>query len=410
MTFWIITSAMALVIAVTFALVLMRSRAAAEPAAAYDMRVYRDQLKDVDRDLERGVINEADAIRIRTEVSRRLLSADAQAQATGTGTGDARRTTAVMAVLLMLVLIAGSLILYRELGAPGYGDLSLSHRIELAERARAERPGQAEAEASLPAAPPLQELSEEYLRLVERLRETVAERPGDVQGQMLLARNEAATGNFAAAYAAQAEVVRLKGDAATAGDYADHADMMILAAGGYVSPEAEAVLRQALARDPDNGPARYYWGLMMAQTGRPDIAFRVWNALLREGPPDARWIVPVRAQIEEMAMRAGVEFTLPAPETGTAPGPTAADVQAAGEMSDADRQQMIRGMVEGLSDRLATEGGTAPEWARLIGALGVLGETDRAQAILANARQVFATDPDSMSVIDDAARQAGLKE
>jgi cytochrome c-type biogenesis protein CcmH len=150
---------------------------------------------------------------------------------------------------------------------------------------------------------------------------------------------------------------------------------------------------------------------MMAQTGRPDIAFRVWNALLREGPPDARWIVPVRAQIEEMAMRAGVEFTLPEEDSGpAAPGPTAADVEAAGEMNAEDRQQMIRGMVEGLSDRLATQGGTPPEWARLIGALGVLGDTDQAEAVLRNARQVFADDAEALSVIDDAARQAGLPE
>lgn len=411
MTFWIITSAMALVIAATFALVLLRSRAAAEPAAAYDMRVYRDQLKDVDRDLERGVINESDAIRIRTEVSRRILSADAQAQAARSGSSAARTMTGLAAVALAVVLVAGSLMLYRSLGAPGYGDLGLTHRIELAEEARAGRPGQAEAEASLPPAPPLDGLSEDYLALVQRLRDTVADRPGDVQGQMLLARNEAATGNFAAAHAAQAEVLRLKGDAATAGDYVDYADMLILAAGGYVSPEAETVLRQVLARDPNNGPARYYWGLMMAQTGRPDIAFRVWNALLREGPPDARWIVPVRAQIEEMAMRAGVEFTLPEADSGpTIPGPTAADVEAAGEMNAEDRQQMIRGMVEGLSDRLATQGGTPPEWARLIGALGVLGDTNQAEAVLRNARQVFAGDAEALSVIDDAARQAGLPE
>ena len=56
MIFWITTSAIALVIAATLALVLLRSRPAAEPAAAYDLRVYRTQLKDLEADLERGVI------------------------------------------------------------------------------------------------------------------------------------------------------------------------------------------------------------------------------------------------------------------------------------------------------------------------------------------------------------------
>jgi len=407
MTFWITTSAMALISAATLALVLLRKHPAEEPAAAYDLRVYRDQLKDVDRDLERGVIGDADAARIRTEVSRRILTADAQVRAEQSRQGQSSPLTLIIAVLIGVGMIGGSLMLYRTLGAPGYGDLGLADRIEMAEQIRTSRPGQAEAEAGLPPMPPLEGLSPDYLQLVERLRETVASRPDDVQGQLLLARNEAASGNFIAAYSAQAEVLRLKGADAAAGDFADYADMLILAAGGYVSPEAESGLREALRRDPENGPARYYWGLMMAQTGRPDVAFRVWNTLLRQGPPDAPWIAPIRAQIEEMAQRAGVEFDLP-PVGGAAPGPSAADVAAAGEMSETDRTQMIRSMVQRLSDRLATDGGTPAEWARLIGALSVLGDTDQAKAILENAKQVFAGDTGAMQIINDAAGQAGL--
>lgn len=403
MTFWIITSALALVVAATLALVLLRTRPSAGPAAAFDMQVYRDQLKDVDRDLERGVIDAADANRVRTEVSRRILAADTQMQAVRSGGRQSGRVSLVTAVLVGVALIGGSLMLYRSLGAPGYGDLGLDRRIALAETLRETRPSQAEAEASVPAAPNRQEISAEYLALMDRLRETVTERPDDLRGQMLLARNEAATGNFKAAAAAQAEILRIKGNAATPVDYAEYADMLILAAGGYVSPEAERVLNRVLSGDPENGPARYYTGLMMAQTGRPDLAFRIWNALLRDGPPDAPWIQPVRAQIEDMARRAGVDFMLTAP-----PGPSAADVAAASEMNESDRMEMIRGMVQGLSDRLASQGGTPPEWARLIGALGVLGETERAQAIYANAQEVFAGDDEALSVINQAAGQAGI--
>ncbi|MDU9007056.1 c-type cytochrome biogenesis protein CcmI [Sedimentitalea todarodis] len=405
MTFWIITSALALVIAATLALVLLRTRASASPAAAFDMQVYRDQLKDVERDLERGVIDAADANRVRTEISRRILSADSQIQLTRSGEVQSGPLSLVMAVLVGVALIGGTMMLYRSLGAPGHGDLGLDRRIELAETMRETRPSQAEAETSLPATPNQQEISAEYQTLMERLRETVKTRPDDLQGQMLLARNEAATGNFKAAVAAQADVLRIKGDAATAADYSDYATMLVLAAGGYVSPEAEQVLNRVLSEDPDNGHARYYTGLMMAQTGRPDLAFRIWNALLQDGPSDAPWIPPVRGQIEDMARRAGVEFMLPA-----LPGPSAADVAAAGEMSETDRTEMIRGMVQGLSDRLASQGGTPPEWARLIGALGVLGETERAQAIYANAQEVFAGDDAALSVIEQAAGQAGLDQ
>lgn len=408
MTFWIIITAIALVVAATLALVLLRSRESAIPAAAYDIQVYRDQLKDVDRDLARGVIDPGDAERTRAEISRRLLTADTKLHAARTGRVQSRGLTGAVALVVAAGIIAGSLALYNTLGAPGYGDLSQKRRITLAENARMSRPDQQEAEARLPPGPPLDSLAPDYQELVTRLRETVASRPNDLQGQMLLARNEAALGNMTAAHTAQHEVLRLKGETASAQDWADYADMLIQAAGGYVSPKAEEALTAALKRDEKNPTARYYWGLMSAQIGRPDLAFQVWNDLLRDGPPGAPWTQAVRAQIEEMAQRAGANFTLPPEES--APGPSAEDIDAAGDMSEEDRSDMIRSMVDNLSQRLASQGGTPQEWARLIGALSVLGETEQARAIYGNAGDVFAGTPDAMQVIDDAARQSGLIE
>jgi cytochrome c-type biogenesis protein CcmH len=77
-------------------------------------------------------------------------------------------------------------------------------------------------------------------------------------------------------------------------------------------------------------------------------------------------------------------------------------------MSDAERMEMIRGMVEGLSDRLATEGGPPEDWARLIGALGVLGNAEQAAAIADEAEQVFAGNDAALSLIAEARMRAGL--
>ena len=63
---------------------------------------------------------------------------------------------------------------------------------------------------------------------------------------MLLAQHETNAGNFKDGYTAQQKVIELSGDSATADTYADLAEMMILAAGGYVSPEAEQALIEAL--------------------------------------------------------------------------------------------------------------------------------------------------------------------
>jgi len=125
---------------------------------------------------------------------------------------------------------------------------------------------------------------------------------------------------------------------------------------------------------------------------------------LTESLPDAPWVGPIRDQIEAVAAEAGVRYQLPE----LARGPDAGDVAAAQDMSEEDRDAMIRGMVQQLSERLASQGGPASEWARLIGALGVLGETERASAIWAEAQGVFAAEPDGLALIRQAAEQAGV--
>jgi cytochrome c-type biogenesis protein CcmH len=64
---------------------------------------------------------------------------------------------------------------------------------------------------------------------------------------------------------------------------------------------------------------------------------------------------------------------------------------------------MVAGMVEGLAARLADQGGPPEDWARLIGAYVVLGETDAARAAYAQAQAVYAEAPDAMAMIDAAA-------
>ena len=91
-------------------------------------------------------------------------------------------------------------------------------------------------------------------------------------------------------------------------------------------------------------------------------------------------------------------------------GPTSGDIEAAANMSAEDRNQIIRGMVQNLSDRLASDGGSPEEWARLIAAYGVLGETDQARAIWTEAQQVFAEKPDVLARIRTGAVRAGLAE
>jgi len=73
-----------------------------------------------------------------------------------------------------------------------------------------------------------------------------------------------------------------------------------------------------------------------------------------------------------------------------------------------ERMEMIEGMVGGLAERLATEGGPLPDWARLIQAYGVLGRLDAAAAVYAEAQLVFADDQTALDTLASAADRAGL--
>lgn len=372
-------------------------------AVAFDQRVYRDQLAEIERDQARGVIAGDEAKRLRSEVARRLLATDRVDAAPETRKTGPNSVLVVGAMAMTLVAGFGGFVF---LGQPGYGDLPLKARITLAEERRTDRPNQAALEAALPPRPQLEPADPKFLELVEKLRTAVANRPDDLQGQQLLARNEANLGNLTAAYKAQERVLAMKGSDATEADVLTQATLMVQAADGQVSPEAEVLFQNVLTRNNRNDTALFFTGIVNMQVGRYDLAFRYWKQLIDTAPADSPWVPEVAARIAALAEVAGVKYT--PPDVPALRGPNAADVEAAKDMTPEERQAMIRNMVEGLNDRLATEGGSAAEWARLITALANLGEKDRATTILAEAQKNFAGRDAELSMINDAAAQAGL--
>ncbi len=140
--FWLIAGALTLAIAATLLRALTRAGGDLRAAAEFDVRVYKDQLAEIERDLARGTLPPEEADRQRAEVSRRLLDADRALQG---GSAPVRRGGAVVASALVALILVGSFFAYDRLGAPGYPDLPLSLRLQLSEERRAARPDQATA-------------------------------------------------------------------------------------------------------------------------------------------------------------------------------------------------------------------------------------------------------------------------
>ena len=377
---------------------LLQAQRAAVPVMR-DVDVYAEQLRGLERDLAKGVLRDEEFAAMRAEIGRRMISA---ARASGHQPNPSAQDRGLWAFaggsILACLLGAG---LYSQIGAPSVPDSPIAERYAQSETLKANRLAQETAEARAPANDTATE--PDYVQLVTELRAALEARPGDIQGHELLAKAESRLGNFASAHQAQARVLELKGAEATADEWYAYAELLIMAADTYISREAETALREALRRDPNHKLALFRMGMYFDAIGRPDRTFGIWRKLLEAGPETAPYIPLIRRTITDLAQIAGVNYDPPAVK-----GPSAEDMQSAEEMSAEDRSAMIASMVTGLADRLATEGGPAPDWAQLIAAYGVLGETTSAREIFDEAVQVFAARPGDIEILQGAAQSAGI--
>jgi cytochrome c-type biogenesis protein CcmH len=371
--------------------------------ASKDLLIYKDQLVEVEKDLEKGVLSKSESDAARIEVSRRILLADKRSKLEKQTVSISQNHNKLITFIILIFILAGSFSIYAFLGNPSLPDMPLQARLAEIKENRSQRISQEEAELLVP--DEIIEAPSDYLALVSKLRIAMKERPNDIQGLRLLALHEFSLGKYRSARKAHLKIINVLGETATAKDLIDFAEVMIVATNGYVSPEAEFILRRGLEMKPNDGRARYYSGLSMAQSGRPDVTLRLWENLLDEGPDDAPWIPLIKEQIVDVARLVGVNLA-----QDQLPGPTSEQINSAETMSDIDRKEMIQGMVSSLSNRLANEGGTVNEWARLIRALGVLGETANASKIWIEAQTIFERNSSDIEILREAARAAKVSQ
>ena len=377
MTFWLLAGGLSALAIALLLWPLLRRPAAAAPRQAYDLNVYRDQLAEVEREAAEGNLGAEQAAAARAEIEHRLLAAAETAVPAPDGPGKpgaiGRAVTWSLALALGIAIPLAAIGLYLQLGNPGVPSLPF-----------AERP--------VPEAPAENVAGQEMEALAAGLAARLAEDPDNRDGWLLLGRSYAQLQQFdAAAQAYRRAIAQGFDDADTQSSLGE---MLAAQAGGTIGPEARDAFAAALEHDPNDPRARYYAGLALAQDGRPAEAIEIWLGLLRQSTAEAPWRPVVAQQIREAAASLGIEAPeMPAapdsvggvPRMGAQPGPSAADVEAAGEMSAEDRAAFIRSMVARLAERLEAEPGDFQGWLRLAQAYGVLGEADRAKTALARA-------------------------
>ena len=362
--------------------------------------VYAEQMRGLETDRAKGVLTNDELESMRAEIGRRMIAAAKAEINPAAKTSSAGLWT--FSIVSGAACILGAMI-YTQLGSPTVKDTPIAARYAQSDALKSTRLNQTDAEAKTPALSAEQDPS--YVQLVTELRAALEARPDDIKGHELLAKSESRLGNYAKAHAAQARVLQLKGKAASSDEWYTYAELLIVAADTYISTEAEAALSQTLQRDPNHKMALFRVGMYFDAIGRPDRTFGIWRKLLEAGPESAPYIPLIRRTISDLAMIAGVNYEPPAVK-----GPSAEDIKNAADISTDDRRAMIAGMVTGLADRLATEGGPAPDWAQLILAYGVLGEIDTAQEIFNEALQLFKERPTDLEILRQGAVNVGLMQ
>jgi cytochrome c-type biogenesis protein CcmH len=365
-------------------------------AAAADVAVYQDQLKEIDADLVRGILQPAEAELARREVARRLLArADGTPVAAPVPPLTLRNAMFGLAATLPLAALGS----YLLLGSPMLPGMPYVAKPNLA------APGT-----------PLGEL-------ISQVETRLQKNPDDGQGWDVIGPVYFRLERFADAANAFARAGELLGpsDVRLGG----FAEATVMANNGIVTEAARRAYEQLSVLLPDRFEPKFWLALAKEQDGQLAEAAREYRAMLASAPAGATWRSLVEERLAAVEKRPGsasapgvVKPTAPSaasvPPAATAPaaanprGPTAADVKAADALSDGDRGLMIRGMVDSLAKRLEGNPADVQGWLRLVQSYAVLGERDKAVAALGTARSKLAGNTAALSELAALAKTLGF--
>ncbi len=383
MLFWIISALLTVLVAVVLLSPLLRASARATRYDEGEAAVYRDQLRELERDKAEGLISPEDADYARAEIGRRLLAIAGREKADGEGEGsepaDAaakpsarRRYTWSQAFILLCLPVIG-LAGYLEIGSPGTPDAPLEARIA--------DPG------------------DDVDLLVAKVERHLATTPEDGNGWNVLAPVYFRIGRYDDAELAFRNAIRILGPDAERMN--GLGETVVMRNDGIVTDDAQMAFQAALKLEPNNPRADFYLALALEQSGRRAEALTAFQNIAKASPPTAPWMplvnqhiaansagVPLVDQPAQTAPEGGAEAQNPA-----APGnPTAEDVANAGAMSEADRGEMIRGMVASLDARLKEDPNNFEGWMRLVRSYAMLKDKERAEAALKEGLKTFPAD------------------
>ncbi|MFD1301810.1 c-type cytochrome biogenesis protein CcmI [Methylobacterium marchantiae] len=360
-------------------------------ALATETGFYEDQVREIERDLARGLIAPGEAEAARTEAARRLLRASRERPETaadGMAEPALRQRRAASAFALSTIPLV-ALIAYGLYGSPHMPSQTA------ADRQAAQSGGQ------------------DMLKAIGQIEARLASDPSDGRGWSVLAPVYVRLGRFDDAAHAYEAATRILGE--TPQRLSDWGEALVAGANGTVTPRAKEIFERAASLDANVAKPRFYLARAAELDGDIPGAIQRLTALVDGAPADAPWLPLVQETLTRLRGEtpgtarpdaSGTEASQTGPgETKPGGAGPAAALQA---MPAAGRDAAIRGMVEGLDQRLSDKGGSADEWVRLVRSYGVLGDREKMKAALDRARAALGNDAEATSRLDELAREFKL--
>jgi cytochrome c-type biogenesis protein CcmH len=230
---------------------------------ALNITVYRDQLAEMERDLQNDVLTQDQYQQGRQELERRLL--DDVAEAPGSGAPPAppraaRASALTLAALIPLLAVGG----YLLLGTPWL--LSAPP-------------------AAVPAAGGEGDMAHQINQMVTRLEQRLANEPNNAEGWAMLGRSYLVLERFDDARAALEKAVAL--DLQTPDLLVDYADTLAMTGGQSLEGRPLELINQALTLDPNNHKGLWLAGTAAYERADYRTALDYWRRLYAMVPKDS---------------------------------------------------------------------------------------------------------------------------
>ena len=288
--FWVICALM-VVVALAFVLppLLQRpdTKEIDEEQKEANVAIYRDQLSELDADLENGIVSQQQFEQDRDEIERRLLEDTSVVSAAAQSTKHTKgKRGMVYAVALALPLVAT--VFYLKVG-----DLKAISKSA----AVVANPVSGTASSD----PSSQQIEANVAALAKRLETN----PSDGRGWSMLARSYTSMEKFAEASNAYAKATALAPNDADL--LAEYAFANAMANGRRLQGKSLELVNQALKVDPDNLKALELAGSAAFQAKNYKQAIEYWQRLLKKMPPDSEVAEAVNKRLEEAKSLANVK-------------------------------------------------------------------------------------------------------